>query len=170
MKRPRPFPSDAFAELESRVSRGHFRRYDDPGGIPSAISRVASFPEPVNFRASVVMSANSSEHPPTIGGVAPAASSPVMRVSTLRVDQHGPAEPIHLNRDDVLLFKDRAGKAWQLYAHDQPGHYKDLSTDTSLDYALEQHRWPKETFGTLQSLRSNGALVDFSTGTGGRAV
>ena|SRR6266545_1051709 len=170
MKRPRPFPSGAFAELESSISRGYFRRFDDPTQLPSAISRLAAFPEPVNFRASVVMSANSSEHPPAIGGLAPAATSPVMRVATLRVDKHGQAGEIHLNRDDVLLFKDQTGKAWQLYAHDQPSHYRRLSTDSSLDVALEQHRWPKETSGTLQSLRSNGAWVDFSTGLGRRAV
>ena len=163
MKRPRAFPSDAYAALESSISRGHFQRFDDPMSLPSALSRVASFPPASDYRSAILMSALSSQHPPTIGGVTPASSSPVLRVAVLRIDKHGAHGEPHLNRDDVLLFKDGTGSAWQLHANDQSAHYRTLSDDSSLSYALEQHRWPKEPAGTLASLSSHGAWVGFST-------
>jgi hypothetical protein len=166
MKHPREYPPDAFRELASAISRGEYRRFDDPISLPSALSRVAAFPDRENYRTCVLMASLSSQHPPTIGGIAPASSSPVYRVCTVRFDQHESAGEAHLNKDDVLLFEDRAGLAWQLHAHDQPGHYTRLSTDSHLQVAMEAYSWPKHQRGTLASLEAAGALVDFSTGKG----
>lgn len=170
MKRPRAFPNDAFTELQATVARGRYERFDDLRQIPSALSRVAAFPSEANFRTAVVMASNSSQHPPTIGGVSPASSNPVFRVCTVRADQHGTSGQRHLNKDDVLIYRDTAGYAWQLYAHDQPGHYKQLTNDSSLSLTLDQHRWPQATSGTLESLASQGALVGFSTRSGRRGA
>jgi hypothetical protein len=164
VKRPTSYPTDAFSELESAVSRGGYRRFDDLSAVPSALSRVAAFPAPENFRTSVLMASSSTQTPPTIGGLVPASSAPVYRVSAVRADRHGPVGEPHLNKDDVLIFKDRSGKPWQLYAHDQPGHYRSLSADAGLDVVLETYNWPRAQTGSLKSLSANGALVDFSTG------
>jgi hypothetical protein len=165
MKRPSPYPIEAFAALESVVSCGDYRRFDELRRVPSALSRVAAFPAPENFRTALVMASYSSEHPPAIGGLAPASTSAVFRVSAVRADRHGSNGQPHFNKDDTLIFKDRNGRPWQLYAHDQPGHYLSLSTDAGLDVLLEAYRWPRLDAGSVQSLRSNGALVDFSTGS-----
>jgi len=164
MKHPRSYPQDAYTELQSRLSRGHYQRFDQLGDVPSALSRVAAFPAEGEFRTAVAMASLSSEHPPTIGGITPASSSPVFRVSAVRVDRHGSTGELHLNKDDTLIYGDTAGRAWQLHAHDQPGHYKRLSTDSGLDVALNTYKWPRDDAGTVESLRAAGALVDFSTG------
>lgn len=164
MRRPTPYPIDAYIELQSAVTRGDYRRFDEPSAVPSALSRVAAFPTPENFRTAVLTASYSSQTPPTIGGLVPASSAPVYRVSTVRADRHGPAGESHINKDDVLIFQDCSGNPWQLYAHDQPGHYRSLSTDAGLEVVLGVHKWPRAQVGSLQSLSANGALVDFSTG------
>jgi hypothetical protein len=164
MKHPSPYPLDAYRELESAVSGGHYQRYDQLSALPSGLSRIAGFPTRNSFRTAVVLASNSSENPPTIGSLAPASSAPVFRISTVRADRHGSTGEPHINKDDVLVFQDRSGKPWQLYAHHQPGHYTSLSTDAGLDLVLDTLKWPREREGTLKSLRAKGALVDFSTG------
>jgi hypothetical protein len=163
VKRPTSYPLDAYIELQSAVTRGDYRRFDQLSEVPSALSRVAAFPAE-NFVTAVLMASHSSQTPPTIGGIVPASYAPVYRVSTVRADRHGPASEPHINKDDVLIFQDRSGNPWQLYAHDQPGHYRSLSTDAGLDVVLEIYEWPRAQAGSLQSLSASGALVDFSTG------
>ena len=166
MKHPRDYPQDAFTELGGLVERGHYRRFDDLSGVPSALSRISAFPDPDDYQTTVLMSSLSSQQPPTIGGVTPASSAPVYRVCTVRFDQHGSTGEPHFNKDDVLLFQDQTGQSWQLYAADQPGHYEELSNDTQLGTALDVYHWPKETTGSLAAIKDKGGLVDFSTGKG----
>lgn len=166
MRHPREYPQDAFAELGEVVERGQYRRFDDHSGVPSALSRISAFPSPDDYRTTVLMASLSSQHPPTIGEVTPASSAPVYRVCTVRFDQHGPTGKPHFNKDDVLLFQDQTGRSWQLYAVDQPDHYKELSTDTQLGTALDIYHWPKESVGSLSAIEDAGRLVDFSTGKG----
>src|SRR6266550_7293396 len=103
MNRPTQYPSEAFAELQQVVGVGHYRRFDDPGHLPSALSRVGGFPPVDHYRTSLVMSSGTSEHPPTIGGITPAPGTPIFRVSAIRFDVHRDGQP-HFNRDDVLIF------------------------------------------------------------------
>lgn len=166
MRHPREYPQDAFAELGELVERGHYRRFDDRSSVPSALSRISAFPDPDDYRTTVLMASLSSQHPPTIGGVTPASSAPVYRACTVRFDQHGSTGEPHINKDDILLFQDQKGQSWQLYAADQPGHYERLSTDTQLGTTLDVHHWPKESAGSLTAIEAEGGLVDFSTGKG----
>ncbi len=166
MKHPREYPEDAFAELGAIVERGQYKRFDDLATVPSALSRVSAFPGRDDYRTTVLMASLSSQNPPTIGDITPASSDPVYRVCTVRFDQHGSTGEPHLNKDDVLLFRDQKGKSWQLYAADQPGHYEKLSTDTQLGVALDAFQWPTEPIGPLTAMEAEGGLVDFSTGQG----
>jgi hypothetical protein len=161
-KHPTEFPKDAFNELSGVVQPGRYCRFDDMKSIPSPLSRVAGFPRPDYYRTSVVMASGTSQHPTAIGGITPASSSPIYRVSLIRFDLHDGAP--HFNKDDVLIFADSGGRPWQLYADGQPDHYRALSVDSGLGAALEINRWPAAPTGTLASMQQAGALVDFSTG------
>ena len=166
MARNRPvlFASTAYDDLTKAVPRGEFRRYDSPSDLPSALSRVAGFPSEDEFRTTVVMSATTSGAPPTIGGITPASTAPIFRVSVIKYDQHGPDREEHLNQYDSLIFGDVEGRRWRLFAANQPKHYEVLSTDSSLAATLDKYNLPAEKQGSISILRSHGRTVDFSTG------
>ena len=146
------------------VAQGQYRRFDNPSELPSALSRIAGFPDPEQYRTCVVMASATSQAPPSIDGLMPATSAPIYRVCAVRLDQHAEDEELHFNKDDVLLFNDRQSRSWQLYAKDQPGHYEQLSNDSGLGTVLDVYRWPKEAAGSLNAIEAHGGLVDFSTG------
>lgn len=142
---------------------GYYRRFDDPGNLPSALSRVAGFPTPEYYRTSVIMASGTSQHPPSIGGVTPAPGTPIYRVATIRYDVHGVGEP-HFNKDDVLIFTDTGQRAWQIYARDEARHYQALSIDSGIDAAIELNHWPAAPAGTLAAMQQAGGYVDFAPG------
>jgi len=166
-KRPAPFPSTAFDELLRSVPRGEFRRYDSREELPSALSRVAGFPSDDEFRTALVTSSSTSANPPSIGGIQPASSAPVFRVSVIRPHRHGQEGEGHFNQYESLIFCDSNGRAWRLYAAHQPGHYQTLSDDSSLSAALDLYHLPTERAEPLSLLPEHGRAVDFSTGGSG---
>lgn len=166
MKHPSEYPGEAFAELEAFIKPGRYCRFDDQAQLPPALSDIGGFPARENYLTTVLMAATSSQHPLTIGTVTPATSSPIYRVCTLRTDQHGDEGELHSNQDDVLLFADTAGRTWQMYAKDQPGHYEQLSSDSGLDAVPDIRNWPRAPTGTLKAMEEQGGPFDFSTGQG----
>ena len=162
--RPVAFASTAYDDLTKTVPRGEFRRYDSSSDLPSALSHVAGFPSEDEFRTTVVMSGTTSDAPPTIGGITPASTAPIFRVSVIKYDRHSPEGEEHLNQYESLIFGDVQGRCWRLFAAKQPKHYETLSTDSSLAATLDKYNLPSEKHGGLSILRSHGRLVDFSTG------
>ena len=163
-KKPTEYPKDAYQELGGVVKPGYYIRFDDPSKVPSALTKVGAFASPASYRTTVVMGSGTSQHPPSIGSIAPAPGTTIYRVTAIRFDRHKDGEA-HFNKDDVLIFKDGADRTWQLYARDQPGHYKKLSIDSGLAAAIDVYRWPSATSGALTDIQKSGGLVDFSTGS-----
>ena len=162
--RPVEFPSTAYVDLTRTVPRGEFLRFDTKAELPSALSHIAGFPTEDQFRTALVMSSSTSATPPAIGGITPASTAPIIRVSVIKVDRHGPHGEEHFNQYDSLIFGDVDGRRWRLHAADQPGHYERLSNDSSLNAALDVYNLPHERRGPLGLLESKGRVVDFSTG------
>lgn len=161
---PKSFATSAFEELSAVVPRGQFQRFDTKDELPSALSRIAGFPTDDEYRATLVMSNTTTGAPPSIGGLQPASSAPIFRISVIKTDQHGTSDEEHFNQYESLVFKDIDGQPRRLFAADQPGHYQALSTDSSLDAALDLYHLPREKSGQISILQSHGRTVDFSTG------
>lgn len=166
MKHPRQFSSSSYTRLCSDVPGGEYRRYDSLDALPAPLRSVAGFAGSSGYVTTLAMASSTSSHPPTIGGIVPAPNRPIIRVAPMRTDRHGPDGEWHLNRDDVLLFQDTKGNAWQQPAENGTAHYVALSSDSGLDEALSVHALPSTPGGTLEELRRAGALVHFSTGLG----
>jgi hypothetical protein len=166
VKRPRQFSSSSYSQLCSDVTGGEYRRYDGLDALPATLRSIAGFARSSDYVSTLVMASSTSSHPPTIGGIAPAPNAPIIRVAPMRTDRHGPDGEWHLNRDDVLLFQDTKGNVWQQPAENGTAHYVALSSDSGLDEALKVHAVPPAPTGTLEELRSAGALVHFSTSLG----
>ena len=162
--RPKSFSTSAYAELTSAVPRGEFRRYDAKEDLPTGISKIAGFSGDDEYRTTLVMSNTTTGAPPSIGGITPASSAPIFRVSAIKWDQHSSDGAEHFNQYESLIFQDVDGQPWRLFAADQPGHFEELSTDSSLGAALVRYDLPPITQGPISILRSHGKLVDFSTG------
>ncbi len=161
---PSIFASTAHDSLSSEVPRGEYRRYDSIDDLPSALSGIGGSIDPDNFRTVVVMSSSTSHTPPSIGGITPASSAPIQRVSVIRYDQHGEESEPHFNLDESLIFADVEGRRWRLFAANQPQHYEVLSTDSSLAAALDLYNLPEANTGILADLDASGRTVNFSTG------
>ena len=92
-------------------------------------------------------------------------------MSVIKADRHDHDGEEHFNQYDSLIFGDVEGRRWRLYADNQPGHYQQLSNDSSLSAALDVYNLPAERQGPLDLLESQGRVVNFSTGpsTSGRS-
>lgn len=164
MKRPRIYPTTSYENLSSYVKRGEYHLYDKKHNIPQELGQAGAFPSTDDFRATLLMASSTSENPPSIGGIAPASSSPIYRVSVFRADIHSNGIP-HLNKDDVLIFADKRGENWCMKATNKNrDHFVVLMKDSGLDSALNIHNLPPQCHGKLTDLKYMGATVNFSTG------
>lgn len=171
MSRPRLFQSSDYESLSTLVERGYYHVYKDKGNLPQAIKRVGGYPSSDNYEGTLIMASTTGGNPPTIGGVVPASSSPIYRVTVMRSDCHSDGI-YHANEDDVLIFADTHGNTCQKTATDKSsgsGHFIQLAKDSGLDIALDVYQLPDKDHGKLSDLKGSKIQPNFSTchGTSG---
>jgi hypothetical protein len=166
MKRPKLYPRSDFNNLSKIVGRGEYHLFKNRNEVPAIISEVGGFPSSDNYQATILMASSTSSNPPTIGGIVPASSSPIYRLSVIRRDIHADGV-IHANKDDVLIFADARGHTLQKRATDKTKgseHFIELSQDSGLDIPMDIYNLPNTTHGKLSDLAESKINIGFSTG------
>jgi len=165
MDNPRSFPSTDYINLSSIVSRGEFHIFRNKHDIPESISRAGGFPSSDEFQATVLMAATTSCNPPNIGGITPASSSPIYRLTVIRAHQHNDG-PFHANSYDLLIFADKKNNILQKKATDKDKdsyHFVELMKDSGLDIPIYVYKLPQKEHGNLSELAKSNVTTHFST-------
>ncbi len=166
MKRPKLYLPSDFKNLSNIVGRGEYHVFNNKNEVPAIISGVGGFPSSDDYQATIVMASSTSSNPPTIGGIVPASSSPIYRVSVIRLDIHADGM-VHANKDDVLIFADTRGNMLQKKATDKTKgseHFIELTQDSGLDIPIDIYNLPRATHGKLSDLAESKINIGFSTG------
>jgi hypothetical protein len=159
----RPIATSAFTGVGTVVQPGQYSLFTGTAAIPAPLAACA-YPTPGNFYGVLAAASNSSQNPPTIGGIRPMAGEPVISVNVIRFDpgHHGRHDP-HANVDRSLWFKGESGQAYRLSFDEHPVHFRKLSADTGLDVVLTNLGVPLRPSGPLSDLSSAGGWQNFST-------
>ncbi len=166
MKRPTIFPSSGYDDLVDILPSPGFFKFTERDDLLNAIKGIGGYSSSDNYEGTVAMRSSTSDRPPTIGSVAPAASDPIFMTAAIRRDIHAGGEP-HINIDYNLIFKDNSGVSWRMTATDKTdnsGHFLELCQDSGLDILLDVCNLPDASQGTLDDLKNSVIATHPSTG------
>jgi len=159
----RPIATSAYSDLGGVVQPGHYSLFTGKASIPAPLAACA-YPAPGNLYGVLAAASNSSQNPPTIGGIRPLAGAPVYSVNVIRYDSgHRGRHDPHANVDRSLWFRGESGQAYRLAFDEHPVHFRRLSADTGLGIVLSDLGVPHRPSGPLTDLGTAAGWRTFST-------
>ena len=163
MSNIRQVPTSAYTGMAEVVQPGRYSLFTGKAEIPTQLADCA-YPTADKFYGVLAAASNSSQNPPTIGGVRPKAGQSVYSLNVIRYDpgHRGRHDP-HSNVDRLLFFESERGQAYRVSLDDHPIHFRRLSADTGLDVVLTNLGVPLRPSGSLSDLSTAAGWQNFST-------